>query len=449
MLDAAVRANLFVLPVDDRRGWWRLHPYLRDVLVRELMEREPERITELNRRAAAWFLGHGELEQALPYAQAGGDAQAAADILARDGLAMYERGQASALERALERFARDCGRDADAAVAVVGAFAHALRGHRYESLRWLAAADAAPERELPDGTSSPGAVVAVLHAIVSADGIEDTQRALDVSLRVLAPDSPWRPIAQLVVGALAVLAGDDDLAARALAAVGDGATVPIRPLALAERALLAFEAGDAGTALRLALEGRDLLAASPARDYAAGALVHAVAARAFLCQGRWDDARVELEAADALVNALGDGVPWLALQTRLALAAAYAALRNRDAAAGELAEARTLQARHATLAAVARRLEQLEATVDELPRPLNGHGTGLTRAELRVLPLLATHLSFREIGVRLFVSRNTVKTQAISIYRKLGVSSRSEAIDRAAELGLTTPTPPDVGLRTV
>ena len=64
------------------------------------------------------------------------------------------------------------------------------------------------------------------------------------------------------------------------------------------------------------------------------------------------------------------------------------------------------------------------------------NGAGLTRAELRLLPLLATHLSFREIGARLYVSRNTVKTQAISVYRKLGVSSRSDAIDHAARLGL-------------
>ena len=60
----------------------------------------------------------------------------------------------------------------------------------------------------------------------------------------------------------------------------------------------------------------------------------------------------------------------------------------------------------------------------------------LTRAELRLLPLLATHLSFREIAERLYISRNTVKTQAISTYRKLGVSSRSDAIEQAARVGL-------------
>jgi LuxR family maltose regulon positive regulatory protein len=60
----------------------------------------------------------------------------------------------------------------------------------------------------------------------------------------------------------------------------------------------------------------------------------------------------------------------------------------------------------------------------------------LTPAELRLLPLLTTHLTFREIAAHLNVSRNTVKTQAICTYRKLGASSRSEAIQRAIELGL-------------
>ena len=60
----------------------------------------------------------------------------------------------------------------------------------------------------------------------------------------------------------------------------------------------------------------------------------------------------------------------------------------------------------------------------------------LTGAELRLLPYLATHLSYPEIGQRLFISRHTVKAEATSIFRKLGASSRSEAIDRAVEVGL-------------
>jgi LuxR family maltose regulon positive regulatory protein len=60
----------------------------------------------------------------------------------------------------------------------------------------------------------------------------------------------------------------------------------------------------------------------------------------------------------------------------------------------------------------------------------------MTSAELRILQYLPTHLSFREIGELTFVSANTVKTQANAVYRKLGVSSRSEAVTRARGCGL-------------
>jgi len=62
--------------------------------------------------------------------------------------------------------------------------------------------------------------------------------------------------------------------------------------------------------------------------------------------------------------------------------------------------------------------------------------SSLTAAELRLLPMLATHLSFAEIAAEMFLSRNTVSSQAMSIYRKLGAGSRSQAVARSRELGL-------------
>jgi len=79
---------------------------------------------------------------------------------------------------------------------------------------------------------------------------------------------------------------------------------------------------------------------------------------------------------------------------------------------------------------------QLRTQLEADEKRYDGRQTTLTAAELRLLPLLTTHLSFREIAERLFVSRNTVKTQAISVYRKLGVTSRGDAIARAGDLGL-------------
>jgi LuxR family maltose regulon positive regulatory protein len=79
--------------------------------------------------------------------------------------------------------------------------------------------------------------------------------------------------------------------------------------------------------------------------------------------------------------------------------------------------------------------EELRAKVEAIARQGVG-GSSLTTAELRVLPLLATHLSFREIGERLYLSPSTVKSQALSVYRKFGVSSRSAAIERAHQVGV-------------
>ena len=58
------------------------------------------------------------------------------------------------------------------------------------------------------------------------------------------------------------------------------------------------------------------------------------------------------------------------------------------------------------------------------------------RASTGDLPLLSTHLSLPEIAGELFLSRNTIKTEANSIYRKLGAASRSQAVTRSRELGL-------------
>jgi LuxR family maltose regulon positive regulatory protein len=117
------------------------------------------------------------------------------------------------------------------------------------------------------------------------------------------------------------------------------------------------------------------------------------------------------------------------------------ALRDGQGARTLLSEIRQILRRRPRLGVLADQTEAIQDAVDRMPEAANGNGTGLTGAELRLLPLLATHLSFREIGERLHVSRNTVKTQAISVYRKLGVSNRSDAIEQAGRLGLADAAP--------
>ena len=266
------------------------------------------------------------------------------------------------------------------------------------------------------------------------------QRHVDAALAGCPPDRPWVPVGLLLRGVAELLQGEVDAAALALTLADDAAeragALDVRALALAERALLASASGDHRLALELSLAGRELVERGPLAEHPAAALVRATAGRVLLREGRWDDARAELAAAGPAAAALTDAVPWLTVQTRLALASAYVTLRDHERAAAELAAALEVLALRPELGVLGEQAALLAGEVGQLGDPVASRSSGLTAAELRLLPLLATHLSFREIGLRLFVSRNTVKTQAISVYRKLGVSSRSEAIGRACELGL-------------
>ncbi|MGH3042866.1 MAG: LuxR C-terminal-related transcriptional regulator, partial [Gaiellaceae bacterium] len=147
-------------------------------------------------------------------------------------------------------------------------------------------------------------------------------------------------------------------------------------------------------------------------------------------------ARLELESARALAPRLTRALPWYSVQVALELAQVHLSLLDVSGARSWLADADAILRRRPALGALVARRAELGAQVDRVARAQEGRASTLTAAELRLLPLLATHLSFREIGEHLYVSRNTVKTQAISVYRKLGVSCRSKAIARAGELGL-------------
>ena len=117
---------------------------------------------------------------------------------------------------------------------------------------------------------------------------------------------------------------------------------------------------------------------------------------------------------------------------------ARAALRLADIGAARtlLAEASRLARRVPDAVLFGGWLEETWGLVDSAATTALAGPATLTMAELRILRFLPTHLSFREIGTRLHVSTNTVKTQAHAVYRKLDVSSRSEAVARAAQIGL-------------
>jgi LuxR family maltose regulon positive regulatory protein len=424
------QANLFVVPLDRHRGAYRYHHLFRELLQQELQEHEPELVPVLNQRAADWFEAKGDPEATLGYSHAAGNEESAARILSSIAMPLSAAGRVSAVESWLERF-DDETLDRYPAVAVEGSRIHALRGRPDEAEAWLAAAERGGA-----GDRSTKACIEVLRAAMCVEGPKQMLARSKSALAELAPEHPWHPWALVVNGGAYLLLGDEEAADRVFAEAATTSTQPeSQALALSERALLAARHDD-DLAETLALEARRLIEDGQLDNYPTSALDLAAGARALLRHGQWDEARRQLTITQRLAPSLTYAIPWLSVQVRLELGEAHVTLRDRNGARALLEEAKEILALRPSLGVLADQVAELELQVDAMPDPANRGGSGLTPAELRLLPLLSTHLSFREIGERLFVSRNTIKTQAISVYRKLGVSSRSDAIARAGELGL-------------
>jgi LuxR family transcriptional regulator, maltose regulon positive regulatory protein len=438
-LEALERANMFLVPLDHHREWWRYHRLFRDLLRRELDEHEPDLALVLHRRAAGWYEAHGDPEAALLHAHQAGDGEGAARILSSIALEVHHSGRVGVLEGWLELLDNDQWLGRHPAVAINGCYVHAARGRAAEAVRWLDAA----ERGLASrrkGVSSVRPWVSVMRSALCADGPAQMRADAEAALARLTEDDAWLPEALLVRGVANVLAGEsergDSILAEAVEAAARLGSAETSVVALGERSLLATAAGDHEHADELASEARDLVETGNLGSYPTSAVALVASARGRLRHGQWDKARQQLTVAARLTPALTCSLPWLAVQVRLELGSAYITLRDRAAAQGVLEEVRGILAARPGLGVLTDRVDRLEEDIGAMPQGPGGSRSGLTAAELRVLPLLATHLSFREIGERLYVSRNTIKTQAISVYRKLGVSSRSEAVSRARELGL-------------
>jgi LuxR family maltose regulon positive regulatory protein len=164
-------------------------------------------------------------------------------------------------------------------------------------------------------------------------------------------------------------------------------------------------------------------------------VVYAAGARVAIYHGNLDQAGQDLTRAQRLRPQATHALPYYAVQARLELTRAYIALTDVAAARRVLGEVDELLRWRPDLGTLPHQAGQLRSHLDHLRDDVIGTAS-LTAAELRVLPLLATHLTFREIGQRLYVSQHTVKTQAMSIYRKLGATSRGQAVERVQEIGL-------------
>jgi LuxR family transcriptional regulator, maltose regulon positive regulatory protein len=433
-LGKIARANLFLVRIERARGWYRFHPLFRDVLHRELIEEEPEVIAHLHRRACEWYQARGQLEAALKHADAAGDMKRAAALISRLAFPLSFHGRVASVEEWLAHF-DPASLEGYPTLAVHGSRIHAMRGRAAEAERWLQAAEEGVRRDRRHAAALAPAL-AVVRAALCRQGPRRMRLDAELALRKLRRGSQWRPSALLLRGTAAVLAGEDEAADGLLGeAAAEAAAIGSQEagmVALSERSSVARALGDEVRADRLAEQAMQL--GNELDGYPSLAAALAASAETALKHGRWAEARELVTAARACANGLNESLPWLAVGVRLELAGCYLTLRDVDAARELAAEIDEILEARPDLGVLVDRAQELRRTLAEVNEERK---LGLTPAEERLLPLLATHLSFREIAEELHVSRNTVKTQAISIYRKLGVSGRSDAIAAARRLDPT------------
>jgi LuxR family transcriptional regulator, maltose regulon positive regulatory protein len=147
-------------------------------------------------------------------------------------------------------------------------------------------------------------------------------------------------------------------------------------------------------------------------------------------------ARRELVKAQRLRPMLTYAFPHLTVQAWIEMARVHLALADLAGAAALMREIDELLERRPGLGTLVGEAQALRAQLARHRGPVVPGMLSLTGAELRLLPLLATHLPFPEIAEELFLSPHTVKSQATAIYRKLGVSTRGQAVTQAREAGL-------------
>jgi LuxR family transcriptional regulator, maltose regulon positive regulatory protein len=428
-----------VTPLDRRRQWYRLHPLFRKLLRARLERRQPALAGELAGRAAEWYERNHLPERAVEYAMAAGDRDRAGRLVVEVALPMYQAGRAAVLRRWFDWFETRGPASQLAELAVLGAWLSALAGRPAAAERWVDAAERGPSGDpLPDGGSTADGWRAMLGAALCRDGPERMRSDAETALALLPAASSWRPTAHLLLGIAHLLAGDLDAADQALtdaAELGEGAGADTATVALAERSLVAISRGAWQEAETLAERARSASRGVWLEQHLTSVLLHAVSARLAIHRGEIPTAREHLARAERLRPQLSHVLPHYAVQAQLELARGHRALANAITARAVLWDAEDVLQRRPGLGVLRRQADELRAQLGTLRGDAVG-ALSVTAAEIRLFRLLGSHYSFREIGGRLDLSQHTVKSQAMSIYRKLGVSSRSQAMQRGLDLGL-------------
>jgi LuxR family maltose regulon positive regulatory protein len=435
------RSNLLLVPLDQRGHWYRYHHLFRDVLLAQLHRREPDLIPVLQRRAAGWYVRNGLPEDALEYCIAAGDVDGAARLVEKLWLPTDRQGRTSTNLRWFRWLDDRGGIQGRPVLAVQAAFLAEMTGRPTEAVRWADVVDRWQYQDAARPDDPPAeAWAAVLRASLCRRGIGQMRADADEAVRKFAAENLVRPVATLLQGIARILGGDvdggDASLEDAVSAAEDVGAPEILADALCERSLVAMARNQWSRAGAFAGRARTVLCEAGIEDIYATPLVCAVQARAAWHRGDVPAARQELVSAQRVRHLLTYALPHVAVQARIELTRVHLAIADLAGARTLMGEIDELLKRRPGLGTLVGEAETLRARLGKERGSSVPGASALTTAELRLLPMLWTHLSFPEIAAELFLSPLTIKSEMKSIYRKLGASTRNQAVTRARELGL-------------
>jgi LuxR family maltose regulon positive regulatory protein len=439
------RADLFVAALDGDRLWYRCHRLLRDA-VRHEPGADPRDVLD---RAARWIVDHDRIDDAVRHLLRAGRATAAAELLGRHAQTwFFDRGAPAAFLQLGEQVDDSA---VDASLAWSLAFAAAVVGDRPRVMRWLNAAEAraTPDAAVPGWHSFRAAVLSLRSNFGLTDA--DAARTVDLAREALALETaggrPGHPNVRPALGAALARDGRFDEAATLLAELWprrhQDSWPPWLELMVAGTMAVSLVEADRGDECDRVLREVAPLAATVEREGRQASVPGLAAVR--LAEGRRRYQRGDVDGALALLRpaiAVAELHPRPSLLSRALgyLADAELAGGDRTAARAALARAREIVEDEPVSAFAVEFLAESEARM--------GRGSAraavrsgalveeLTDRELSILRALPGPASQREIGSALFLSINTVKAYNKSLYRKLGVASRQDAVAAARDLGL-------------
>jgi LuxR family maltose regulon positive regulatory protein len=433
-------SNMFLIPLDRRREWYRYHALFREFLLAELERVEPDVVMKLHLRAADWYEANGSAVTALEHLLHTTERDRSVRLMTELTLATYQAGQISTVQRWLSTVGDEAVRSYPP-LAVLAGWVATLSARTAEAQRLAAIIDAASYDLTPeDGTASFDSARAMLRSIMCAAGPERAMTDATLAVTQEPPWSPWRDQALCLSAEAHLLVGEVEQAvaqfSESSAMESTTGTSDATILSESELALLAMDRGQWAEAAEHEEHALAAIEETRTHDYATSVLAFAGSARLAMHRGDLEETNRRLTQAMRARPSLSFVLPYLAVRLRLYLARVYLAMADAATARHLLREIDDILLRRPDLGALA---EEVLAFRGLLISDAQVEGTGgppLTSAELRLLPYLQTHLTLREIGERLFVSRNTVSSEVSSIYRKLGVSSRGAAVEQATTIGL-------------